>query len=68
MLSTQAVRPSINIEELVEQILVSRKITRMSQQHLMSALLSKDGLDEKDRNLIDRVFHSVRNGLVRVVE
>ena len=60
--------PQVRIQELVEQIMVSRKITRINQQQLMSALLSKDGLDEQDRGLIDKVFNSVRIGSVRVVE
>lgn len=56
------------LEELVEQILLSRKITRLNQQQLMSALLSKDSLNERERNMIDRVFSGVRLGVLRVVD
>jgi len=58
----------VTIEELVAQIMLSRKITRGDQQHLMSALLSKDLLGDQDRILIDRVFYGVRHGLLRVVD
>ncbi len=58
----------MQIHQLIEQILVSRKITRNNQQQLMRAFMTKDDLDEQDRDLIDKVFNSVRQGLVRVVE
>jgi hypothetical protein len=57
-----------NIEELIAQILMNRKITNSEQLRLKFALLSKDKLDEKERTLIDRVFYGVRHGLLRVVE
>ena len=58
----------MQINQLIEQILLSRKITRNNQQQLMHAFMTKDDLDEQDRDLIDQVFNSVRQGLVRVVE
>lgn len=64
----QVLASTVSIEELVAQIMLSRKITRGDQQHLMSSLLSKDLLDEQERILIDRVFYGVRHGLLRVVD
>ncbi|HEY9822286.1 MAG TPA: hypothetical protein V6D35_16175 [Candidatus Sericytochromatia bacterium] len=58
----------LDIEELIAQILMNRKITYTEQLRLRFALLSEDTLDEKERTLIDRVFYGVRHGLLRVVE
>ena len=58
----------VKVEELVSQIVQSRKITRAFQQRLMSSLLSQDLLGEKDRILINKVFDGVRNGLLKVVD
>jgi hypothetical protein len=58
----------INIEELVAQILVNRRITYKDQYLLKYALLFEETLDEQDRTLIDRVFYGVRHGLLKLVE
>lgn len=58
----------INIEELVAQILIDRRITYKDQYLLKFALLSEDSLDERERTLIDRVFYGVRHGLLKIVE
>lgn len=58
----------LNIEELIAQILMNRKITYTEQLRLRFALLSEDTLDEKERTLIARVFYGVRHGLLTVVE
>lgn len=60
--------PENSLDQLVEQILVSRKISRIEQQRLMSILLSHDILSTDDNNLINQVFDAVRQGLVRVVD
>jgi hypothetical protein len=60
--------PKGKTEELINQILVSRRISRLEQQMLMSSLLSKDTIDGQEQNLIDQVFYGIRNGLVRVVD
>ena len=58
----------VKVEDLVSQIVQSRKITRAFQHRLMSSLLSQDSLDEKDRILIDKVFDGVRKGFLKVVD
>lgn len=56
------------IEDLVAQILLSRKITVIEQQQLMCAMLIKEVLDEEEQTLIERVFYGIRHGLLRVIE
>ena len=56
-----------NIEELVSQIMLSRRISRSDHQKLVS-VASKYVLGEEEQALIDRIFYGVRHGLLQVVE
>ena len=67
-MSTKFFSQEINIEELVAQILMDRKISYTEQLLLKSALLFGNALDEQERTLIDRVFYGVRHGLLRLDE
>jgi len=57
-----------SIEQVVDRILNSRKITRTDQQTLMSALMSKNMLTTKEQLLINQVFDTLRKGMLRVVD
>ncbi|GAX38644.1 hypothetical protein [Nodularia sp. NIES-3585] len=58
----------ITIEKLFKHIFSIGRITRYDQQLLMSALLSKEGLNEEDRRQISRVFDALQRGLLKVVD
>lgn len=60
--------PSASIEQIVTQILSTRRITRSVQQRFMQTALAQDQLSQADRALIDRVFEALRSGLVKVVD
>lgn len=60
--------PSASIEQIVTQILATRRISRSVQRHFMQTALSQDQLSQADRVLIDRVFEALRSGLVKVVD
>ncbi|MBD2091697.1 hypothetical protein H6F67_17780 [Microcoleus sp. FACHB-1515] len=60
--------PSASIEQIVTQILATRRITRRVQQHFMQTALSQGQLSQAERVLIDRVFEALRSGLVKVVD
>jgi hypothetical protein len=68
IMSTKFFSAQTNIEELVAQILMDRKISYTDQQLLKSALLFGNALDEQERTLIDRIFYGVRHGLLHLVE
>lgn len=57
----------ISIEEAVEKILASRRITRYDQRLLMS-LYSNSGLSDSDAALLNRVYEALNQGRLRVVE
>lgn len=60
--------PQLSIEQIVSQIFSTRKITRTDQRRLMSMLLAKDSFNSEEQNCINRVFESLRQGLIRVVD
>jgi hypothetical protein len=57
-----------NIEQMVQKITSSGRISRADQQQFMSALLSKKTLDSAEELLINRVFELLRAGRLRVVD
>lgn len=65
---TPAVMSPVSIEELVQEIFSSRKITRHAQQKFMSALLSKNTISPTEQSLIARVFDGLQKGAIRVVD
>lgn len=67
MLATSYSR-QIPLEKVLEHIFAIRRITRQYQQLLMSALLSKDGLNEEEHQQISRVFDALQRGLLKVVD
>jgi hypothetical protein len=54
----------VSLEQLVERILTSRKITRLDQH----ALLALSKLNSQECALINRVFDRLRLGLLKVVD
>lgn len=64
---TMTASTRIPLEDLVEQILMSRQITSPSRYQLMLALLA-DGLSEGERILIDRLLYGARKGLLLLVD
>ncbi|AFZ25605.1 hypothetical protein Cylst_3457 [Cylindrospermum stagnale PCC 7417] len=56
------------MEIVLERIFAIRRITRRDQQLLMSALMSKKGLNENDQQQIGRVFDALQRGLIKVVD
>ena len=66
-MSTQVVSSQSPIEQLVEEILMSRKITRNHQQQLMT-FFSDPSIDSQAWSLIQRVQEALQRGLLRVVD
>jgi hypothetical protein len=58
--------PQLTLENVVDRIFTSRRITRDDQQMFMSALLSKHSLSREEQIQVDRVFEGLRKGLIRV--
>lgn len=56
------------VDDLVEQIVSSRRITKADQMRMMSALLSQNRITETEHQQINRVFEGLRSGLIRVVD
>jgi len=56
------------IEQMVNKITASGKISRSDQQQFMSTLLSKKVISAKEEAMINRVFDLLRAGRLRVVD
>lgn len=57
----------INLENTIEKIFATRRITRDDQQRLMH-WFSKENLSVEDKHLINRVHEALIQGRLRVVD
>lgn len=55
------------LEATIENIFLTRRITRRDQQILMR-LFSQSGLSSADKRCIDRVYEALSRGLLKVVD
>lgn len=56
------------LEQIISQIFIRKQISRLDQQVLMSALLARNSISDKDQSQLNRVFDGIQRGLIRVVE
>jgi hypothetical protein len=56
-----------NLESIFERIFSNRKITRQDQ-YIMMGLLAKESLSERNIQEINKVFDSLKRGLIKVVD
>ncbi len=57
----------IDLEELVSEALISRRLTMGDRLKLMHAFL-QDALSEADLVLVDRLLYGVRRGILHLTE
>ncbi len=58
----------IPLDAIFERIFAIGRISRRDQQLLMSVLLSKEDLDDAERQQINRIFAALQKGLLKVVD
>jgi predicted transcriptional regulator len=68
MMKQNKITPKISVESILERIFAIRQINRTDQHTLMSALLSKDALSEKDQRQINQVYEGIQKGFIKIVE
>jgi hypothetical protein len=66
MTATYAPTP-ISIQAIIDEILATRRITRLDQQRFMMAALSNT-VTPQDCARINQVFDALQRGLLRVVD
>lgn len=59
---------SLTIRQIIDQILLSRRITRLDQQRLMATALSRADLSQEEQAHINLIFDRLSRGLLHVVE
>lgn len=68
LMESQGKSPNATIEQVVQRIFSTHRITRADQRLFMATLLSKDTLSPEEQEHIDKVFDALRRGLLRVVD
>lgn len=58
----------VSVEAIVQRILAFRQITPLDRQLLKSAIMTPNGLNNKERFQISRVYEGIQKGLILVVE
>jgi hypothetical protein len=59
--------PPTTIQQVVEQILSSRRITRQDQDLLLS-LLSSSSFSDREKLLVSRVYELLNKGFIEVLD
>jgi hypothetical protein len=58
----------VTLHQLVDRILITRRLTRADQQRFMKTALSNGFLNGDERRQIDRVLDALKRGMVKVVD
>ena len=57
-----------SVEQIVEQMLAARRISRADQERFMAVLLAKRVLTPAEQVQVNRVFDGLRSGRLKVVD
>jgi hypothetical protein len=60
--------PQSDIAELFFSVWQQNEMTQTNRQRLKFALLSYHDLNESDYRLIDRIFHAVKRGWIKIID
>ncbi len=63
-MQAQIVAPPVSLQQVIDRILSSRRITRLDQ----SLLMALGCVNAEEQRLINQVFDSLRKGLLRVAD
>ncbi len=61
-------RSQTNIQQLIDQVINSSKLTRQEYMLLTIAMLSDQRLSETDRHQINRVFDYIQAGQIKIID
>ncbi len=57
-----------SLDQVVERIFASRRISRTDQQRFMSTLLGRESITAEEQRKINQVFDALQQGRLRVVD
>jgi hypothetical protein len=55
------------VREILNQVFLTRRITLVEQELLMSILLSEENVGFEERNMIEQLLEKIRKGWIRVM-
>jgi hypothetical protein len=67
-MQSQVSLPQASIEQVIERIFSTHRITRADQEQFMHLMLSKNVLSDTEKHQVSRIFDGLRTGLVRVID
>ena len=60
--------PKAPLQQIIDQILATKRITRSDQARFMAIALRESNLSPDDQRQISRVFDALKSGFVKVVD
>jgi hypothetical protein len=67
-MAASIVTPQASLQQVVDHILSTRRISRADQSRFMSIALGKSSLSIEEQRQVNRVFDALKQGLVKVVD
>lgn len=67
-MESQESESMVNVAQLVERFILSRKISHKQYQQLSVAILADGQIDEEERHQINRLFDAIQSGQLKIID
>ncbi len=64
----QESKSTVNVSQLVERFILSRRISRQQYHQLSTAILADGQIDEEERHQINRLFDAIQSGQIKIID
>jgi hypothetical protein len=67
-MESQENQSTVNVAQLVDRCILSRKISRIQYHQLSVAILADGQIDEEERHHINRLFDAIQAGQLKILD
>jgi hypothetical protein len=67
-MESQENQSTVNVTQLVERFILSRKISKKEYYQLSVAILADGQIDEEERHQINRLFDAIQAGQLKIID
>lgn len=67
-MESQEHQSTVNVAQLVEQFILSRKISNKEYHQLSVAILADGQIDEEERHQINLLFDAIQAGQLKIID
>ncbi|HEY9614992.1 hypothetical protein [Allocoleopsis sp.] len=67
-MESQENQSSVNVAQLVERFILSRKISSEQYHQLSVAILADGQIDDEERHQINRLFDAIQAGQLKIID